>query len=148
MRVRSQLRKVRKGLLLIVDSPRLSCMMIMPESMMLRRPLEIWMSFPYARNSVRGPTEHTHISNVLDLSGSCVLRCGRSDGVSTRLRARQTSLTNDRFCPDTALCNAVVFTIGPACQDVDTLCRILDAGATCARCDLTVEKYSLQHAVQ
>lgn len=36
------------------------------------------------------------------------------------------------------LCCAVVFTIGPACQDVDTLCNILDAGATCARCDLTV----------
>jgi hypothetical protein len=33
---------------------------------------------------------------------------------------------------------AVVVTIGPACQDVDTLCQILDAGATCARCDLTV----------
>ncbi|KAK9905554.1 hypothetical protein WJX75_002050 [Coccomyxa subellipsoidea] len=31
----------------------------------------------------------------------------------------------------------VVVTIGPACQDVDTLCKILEAGATCARCDLT-----------
>ncbi|CAL8472137.1 g11679 [Coccomyxa elongata] len=31
----------------------------------------------------------------------------------------------------------VVVTIGPACQDVETLCKILDAGATCARCDLT-----------
>ncbi|EIE23527.1 pyruvate kinase [Coccomyxa subellipsoidea C-169] len=31
----------------------------------------------------------------------------------------------------------VVVTIGPACRDVDTLCRILDAGATCARLDLT-----------
>lgn len=31
----------------------------------------------------------------------------------------------------------VVVTIGPSCQDVDTLCLLLQAGATCARCDLT-----------
>ncbi|KAK9828408.1 hypothetical protein WJX81_005360 [Elliptochloris bilobata] len=31
----------------------------------------------------------------------------------------------------------VIVTIGPACQDVDTLCKLLDAGATCARVDLT-----------
>lgn len=31
----------------------------------------------------------------------------------------------------------VVVTIGPSCQDVDTLCLLLNAGATCARCDLT-----------
>ena len=35
-------------------------------------------------------------------------------------------------------CCAVIVTIGPACQDVDTLCQLLEAGATCARCDLTV----------
>ena len=35
---------------------------------------------------------------------------------------------------------AVVVTIGPACQDVDTLCNLLEAGATCARCDLTVSR--------
>lgn len=34
---------------------------------------------------------------------------------------------------------AVVVTIGPACQDVETLCKLLEAGATCARCDLTVD---------
>lgn len=31
----------------------------------------------------------------------------------------------------------VVVTIGPSCQDVETLCLLLQAGATCARCDLT-----------
>ncbi|KAL3153441.1 hypothetical protein ABBQ38_011776 [Trebouxia sp. C0009 RCD-2024] len=31
----------------------------------------------------------------------------------------------------------VVVTIGPSCQDVDNLCLLLQAGATCARCDLT-----------
>lgn len=31
----------------------------------------------------------------------------------------------------------VIVTIGPACQDVDTLCKLLDAGASCARVDLT-----------
>jgi len=36
----------------------------------------------------------------------------------------------------TALC-AVIITIGPACQDVETLCQLLEAGASCARCDLT-----------
>lgn len=36
------------------------------------------------------------------------------------------------------ICCPVVFTIGPACQDVDTLCSILEAGATAARIDLTV----------
>lgn len=34
----------------------------------------------------------------------------------------------------------VVITIGPACHDVDTLCDLLNAGATVARCDLTVRK--------
>ena len=34
--------------------------------------------------------------------------------------------------------SAVVVTIGPSCQDVDALCQLLHAGATCARCDLTV----------
>lgn len=33
---------------------------------------------------------------------------------------------------------AVIVTVGPACQDVETLCKLLDAGATCARVDLTV----------
>ncbi|KAK9824152.1 hypothetical protein WJX72_008125 [[Myrmecia] bisecta] len=31
----------------------------------------------------------------------------------------------------------VILTLGPSCRDVDTLCRLLEAGATCARCDLT-----------
>lgn len=34
--------------------------------------------------------------------------------------------------------------MGPACQEVDVLCEILNAGATCARIDLTV-RYSLHH---
>lgn len=32
----------------------------------------------------------------------------------------------------------MVFTIGPACQDVDTLCKILETGATVARVDVAV----------
>jgi pyruvate kinase len=32
---------------------------------------------------------------------------------------------------------AVVITVGPACQTVDSLCELLEAGATCARIDLT-----------
>lgn len=35
----------------------------------------------------------------------------------------------------------VVITIGPACHDVDTLCDLLNAGATVARCDLTVREF-------
>ncbi|KAK9796683.1 hypothetical protein WJX73_008597 [Symbiochloris irregularis] len=31
----------------------------------------------------------------------------------------------------------VIITIGPSCQDVDTLCQLLSAGASCARVDLT-----------
>ena len=31
-----------------------------------------------------------------------------------------------------------IITLGPACQDVDTLSQMLEAGATCARSDLTV----------
>jgi pyruvate kinase len=31
----------------------------------------------------------------------------------------------------------VVITVGPACQTVDALCELLEAGATCARIDLT-----------
>lgn len=34
--------------------------------------------------------------------------------------------------------------MGPACQEVDILCEILNAGATCARIDLTV-RYPLHH---
>ena len=50
------------------------------------------------------------------------------------------TFSNARQYPQAGLlcCCAVVFTIGPACQDVEDLCKILDAGATCARCDLTV----------
>ena len=33
---------------------------------------------------------------------------------------------------------AVIATIGPASQDVDTLVRLLEAGVTCCRVDLTV----------
>ena len=32
---------------------------------------------------------------------------------------------------------AVIVTVGPACQSVEALCELLDAGATCARIDLT-----------
>ncbi|KAK9861213.1 hypothetical protein WJX84_011545 [Apatococcus fuscideae] len=31
----------------------------------------------------------------------------------------------------------VTVTIGPSCQDVETICQLLMAGASCARCDLT-----------
>ena len=37
--------------------------------------------------------------------------------------------------------SAVVVTIGPSCQDVEALCQLLQAGATCARCDLTVSYF-------
>ena len=33
---------------------------------------------------------------------------------------------------------AVIATIGPATQSVDVLCKMLEAGMTCARLDLTV----------
>ena len=36
---------------------------------------------------------------------------------------------------------AVIFTIGPSCQDVETLAQILESGGTCARIDLTVRGY-------
>jgi len=44
----------------------------------------------------------------------------------------------------------VVFTIGPACQDVESLCKILNAGATIARVDVSwgdvkYHEKSLQH---
>ena len=48
------------------------------------------MSFRYTRNSDQGSTEYVHISSVLHLYSTCVLSSGRSDGVSTTLRARQT----------------------------------------------------------
>ena len=40
---------------------------------------------------------------------------------------------------------AVIVTIGPSCQDVDTLCQLLEAGASCARVDLTVRASSLSN---
>ena len=36
------------------------------------------------------------------------------------------------------LCTTVIATIGPASQNVDTLVRLLEAGVTCCRVDLTV----------
>ena len=36
------------------------------------------------------------------------------------------------------LTSAVVATIGPSSQSVDVLCKMLEAGMTCARLDLTV----------
>jgi len=42
----------------------------------------------------------------------------------------------------------VVITIGPACHDVDTLCDLLNAGATVARCDLTVRILFIPHGKQ
>lgn len=42
------------------------------------------------------------------------------------------------YSPSTlTLTLAVVITVGPACQSVDALCSLLEAGATCARIDLT-----------
>lgn len=34
----------------------------------------------------------------------------------------------------------LLITLGPSCQDVDTLVRMLEAGVTCARIDLTVRR--------
>lgn len=34
--------------------------------------------------------------------------------------------------------DAVIATVGPSCQDVETLCLMLEAGMTCVRIDLTV----------
>lgn len=55
-----------------------------------------------------------------------------------------TKVTLQRHGTDRKLLGyAVVVTIGPSCQDVDTLCQLLKAGATCARCDLTVQLTAL-----
>lgn len=37
-------------------------------------------------------------------------------------------------------CTAVAITVGPACQTVDKLVALLEAGVTCARIDLTVRR--------
>ena len=39
--------------------------------------------------------------------------------------------------------SAVIATIGPASQDVDTLALMLEAGVTCMRMDLTVRRLPL-----
>lgn len=48
---------------------------------------------------------------------------------------------------------AVVITVGPACQSVEALCELLEAGVTCARIDLTwapidYHRHSLQNLVE
>ena len=41
---------------------------------------------------------------------------------------------------------AVIVTLGPSCHEVDTLCQLLQSGATCARIDLTVSHLQAQYA--
>ena len=43
---------------------------------------------------------------------------------------------------------AVIVTLGPSCHEVDTLCQLLQSGATCARVDLTVSHLRKRHALQ
>ena len=60
--------------------------------------------------------------------------CSSCPGCTTKHSLRHGSTPH----PSPFCLSAVVVTIGPSCQDVDTLCLLLQAGATCARCDLTV----------
>ena len=52
-------------------------------------------------------------------------------GIKGALSGRQTAKNSGVFV-------LVVFTIGPSCHDVESLCQILNAGATIARVDVSV----------
>lgn len=80
---------------------------------------------------------------TLALSRDLLPQFGNRTGVAPASWSIATAMVNEhclltRYAASGGVVVAVVFTVGPACQDVDTLTQMLLAGATAARIDLTV----------
>ena len=97
----------------------------------------------FALHSLTSPGRYTKQSTL-------TLPSPTQSAPQTRLIVAQPAVTQKQPFSGVALVTtfvpaAVVVTIGPSCQDVDTLSQLLQAGATCARCDLTVREYASGH---
>jgi len=60
-----------------------------------------------------------------------------NDGCIDMIQHPEYLLLTTKLLPFLSFPSSVVITVGPACQSVEALCSLLEAGATCARVDLT-----------